>query len=234
MKSDLHIHTSFSRDSFSSPRNVVKAALEADMDCIAVTDHNTIQGAKETYAAAMDHPLLVVPGIEVSSKNGHILGLNIKKEIPAGLSAEETIKRIKQQGGTVIIPHPFHLWMNFKGLAKVLNLIDGVEIFNARILGGSNKKALEFAHQNGLPFTLGSDAHRTGTVGEAFLETEEAGTWGELWGRIHVQEVEAGSRSASTLEKVFHRSLIEISRTGEIFSFKANPVRFSRRKEAKE
>lgn len=237
MKSDLHIHTSFSRDGFSSPRNIVKAALEADMDCIAVTDHNTVQGAKEAHAAALDHPLLVVPGIEISSKSGHILGLNIKRDIPAGLSAEETIRRIKEQGGVVIIPHPFHFGFNFKGLVKVLELIDGVEIFNARmvmILGGANKKAVGFAHQNDIPFTSGSDAHLTRTVGKAFLETEGVGTWEGLWERIHAKEAEAGSKSASTLEKVFHKSRIEISRTGEIFSFKTSPVRFSQKKEAKE
>lgn len=220
MKSDLHIHTSFSRDGISSPQKIVKAAIDKGIDCIAITDHNTIKGAKEAVSVASDHPLLVIPGIEVSSKSGHIIGLNVEKDIPAGLSGKETIKRIKEQKGTVVAPHPFHAWMNFKEIFDLYKEIDAVEIFNARILNRANQKALEFVCRNSSSFTLGSDAHRKGRVGSAFIETEEINTRWELAEKIVNREVEAGSGNLNALERIWKRSRMGVEEVQDIFSRK--------------
>jgi hypothetical protein len=221
MKSDLHIHTSFSSDGISSPQKIVKAAMEKGLDCIAITDHNTTKGIKEATSAAFDHSLLVVPGIEVSSRDGHILGLNVKRDVPAGLSAEETIRIIKEQNGTVVIPHPFHIWMNFKNLFRLFKVIDAVEIFNARILNSANRKALEFVFYNNFSFTLGSDAHRKGTVGRACMRTEGVNSRWELAEKIMAGEVEAGERNLNALERMWKRSGIEMTETRDVFGWKS-------------
>ncbi|GAH84876.1 unnamed protein product, partial [marine sediment metagenome] len=115
MKCDLHIHTSHSYDSNSLPKEVVRAAIAKGIDCLAVCDHGEIKGAAEVQQFASNLPLLIIPGIEIKSKEGDILGLNIKKIIPNGLSAKETVKRIKEAGGIAIIPHPFGWFCRFKG-----------------------------------------------------------------------------------------------------------------------
>jgi len=171
MKCDLHVHTSFSYDSKSSPKVIVTAALQKGINCIAITDHNEIKGAIEAVRLAFDLPILIIPGIEIKSKQGDILGLNVKKIIPNNLSARETIKEIKKIGGIAIIPHPFGFNCSFKGdLKKIMDLIDAIEVFNATIFGSGNKKALAFAQKYNLPFTAGSDAHSPKFLGRTYLE----------------------------------------------------------------
>jgi len=180
MKCDLHVHTSYSFDSSALPKEMVKTAVKKGIDCLAITDHDEIKGATEASEYAKGKPILIIPGIEVKTKEGDILGLNVKEKIPSGLSAKETIRKIKEAGGMAIIPHPFG-WccsfrdgledLSFKGkLGELIEEIDGVEILNASIFGPGNKKALDFAKKYNFPFTAGSDAHSPDFVGRAYLE----------------------------------------------------------------
>ncbi len=170
MKIDLHIHTNFSFDGFDTPKEVVKAALRKKVDCICITDHGEIKGAVEALKYAFDQSLLVLPGIEIATKSGDVLGINVKKRIPDGLSVRETIKKIKKQGGLAIIPHPFWSFRNFRSKKKSLWLADGLEVFNANIFAFVNKKSFKFSKKYGMAFTAGSDAHKAKFVGRAYLE----------------------------------------------------------------
>lgn len=217
MKSDLHVHTYFSYDGLSSPESIVNAALQKNLGCIAITDHHKTQGAKEAFIKAFDKPLLVIPGIEVNSKSGDILGLNVEKEIPRGLSAEETIERIKKQNGTVVIPHPFHFLRNFKGLKETVKLVDAIEVFNGAAFGKANQKALEFVSDNKLPFTAGSDSHSKTFVGKGFIETPEVRNAQQLIEKIINKEAEVGSEYPTTLEKLMAQSRIVIGIIRNLF-----------------
>jgi len=176
MKADLHIHTTFS-DGISSPKEMVEAAIEKGINCICITDHGETKGAVEAMKFGFDKNILVIPGIEVLSKSGDILGINIKKIIPNGLSVQETIKEIRKQNGIAIIPHPFDRpLVGFWGGGKEIQTLDldGIEIFNASVFFNfSNKKASKFSQINNLSFTAGSDAHRKEFVGRGYLETSE-------------------------------------------------------------
>ncbi len=173
MKADLHVHTTFS-DGFSSPQEVVNAAIEKNIDCLCITDHHETKGAVEAMRYAFDKDILIIPGIEVITKLGHILGINVKKIIPNGFSPEKTIKEIRKQGGMAIIAHPFD-WPieDFMGGGKKIRAIfpDGIEVFNASVVvKSSNKKAFDFARKNNFSFTAGSDAHRAEYIGRGYLE----------------------------------------------------------------
>jgi predicted metal-dependent phosphoesterase TrpH len=170
MKVDFHIHTKFSWDGFSSPKEVVNAALEKNIDCICITDHGEIKGAIEAMKYAFDKNILVIPGIEILTKSGDVLGINVKKVIPDGLSAKTTIGEIKKQGGFAIIPHPFWPSAATKYKREMFLLADGIEIFNADLFKFINKKAIKFSKKYGLPFTAGSDAHKAKFVGRGYLE----------------------------------------------------------------
>lgn len=171
MKCDLHVHTCYSYDSTSLPKQIVDAAIQKGIDCLAITDHEEIKGASETIKYALNKSLLIIPGIEVKSREGDILGLNIEKTIPKGLSAKETIMRIKEQGGMAIIAHPFAMFYPFKGdLKDFLSDIDGIEVLNASMFSWENKKALNFVKKYNLCFTAGSDAHSPDLIGSAYLE----------------------------------------------------------------
>ena len=172
MKCDLHVHTSYSYDSTASPKEMVEAAIKKGVNCLAVTDHSETKGASEAIEYAKGKSILIIPGIEIKSKEGDILGLNIKEVIPDGLSAKESIKKIKEAGGMAVIPHPFGWFCSFKGnLKEISKEIDGIEVLNASsVFGPGNKKALDFAQRFNLPFTAGSDAHEPNMVGKVYLE----------------------------------------------------------------
>lgn len=170
LKADLHIHSTFS-DGTSSPQEIVKVAIARNIDCICITDHGEIKGAIEASRFGYDKDILVIPGIEITSKSGHILGINVKRIIPDGLSAKETVKEIRKQGGLAIIPHPFSLALRrFRGRKEYFLAADAIETFNASIFNFENKKAFNLAKIYNLPFMAGSDAHRADFVGRAYLE----------------------------------------------------------------
>ena len=171
MKCDLHIHSYASHDSISSPKDIIKEASKKGIDCIAITDHGEVKAFDEIKKYALSKGILVIRGIEIKSDRGDIIGLNIRERIPEGLSVQESIKRIKDQNGFIVIPHPFFWHYQFKeGLDSILKDIDAVEVLNASIPKSANKKALDFVEKNNMPFTAGSDAHSPCFVGRAYLE----------------------------------------------------------------
>lgn len=171
MRCDFHIHSCYSFDSLAKPKDIITTAVSRELQCIAIADHGNMKGYFEALKYSNGLPILIIPAEEVKSKQGDILALNIKTPIPDKLSALETIGRIKQQNGTVIIPHPFGSLCRFKyDLKKILSRIDGIEILNASVFWGNNKAA-NFAKENNLPFTVGSDAHFANNfIGKVWLD----------------------------------------------------------------
>lgn len=220
MKCDLHCHTSFSYDTTASPKEMIDAALKKGINCLAITDHNEIKGALEAVEYAKGKPILIIPGIEVKTKEGDILGLNVKAIIPKGLSVKETIKKIKEAGGMAILPHPFGWLCSFKGNLEDIvtefeeaiasshasakaSAIDGVEVLNASLFGEENKKALDFAKKYNLPFTVGSDAHFPNFVGRCYLEIPgENLSVEEILKAIKNKNVRIGGSKSGCFEKI--------------------------------
>ncbi len=168
---DLHTHTCASKDSLTAPADLVRAARRRGLDRLAVTDHNTIAGA--LAAQALD-PDLIIVGEEIMTTRGEILAAFVREEVPRGLSPEETIRRLREQGAFVSVSHPFDGWRSgawrLEDLLEIAPLVDAIEVFNARcLLRSDNLKAQEFAHRHDLPGTAGSDAHAAFEVGAACL-----------------------------------------------------------------
>ena len=174
LKADLHTHTYFSRDALTSPEKYVQACQKRGVNCVAVTEHNNIAGALAVQKIA---PFTVIIGEEVRSSEGEIIGLFLHEQIPGGLSPEETVRRIKEQGGLVVVPHPFD---GFRGhlreeaLERILPQVDVIEVFNARITyRRDNERAASFAAEHGLPASAGSDAHSAWETGRTYVEMPE-------------------------------------------------------------
>ena len=175
-RADLHVHTCFSPDSEVSPERLIARCNEVGLGCIAVTDHNTIDGGLAVQRIAA---FLVIVGEEVLTSEGEIAGLFLRETVPRGLSPAETARRIKAQGGLVSIPHPFDRFrrevISRRGLEEVLPYVDIMEVFNARnILTADNRKAQEFAQRHGLLASTGSDAHTAFELGRTYVEMRES------------------------------------------------------------
>lgn len=173
MKIDLHCHSFYSKDAISSPRKLIKSAKEKGIDGIALTDHDTIKGWEEAKKSAKEFGIFLILGEEIKTKKGDILGLFLEKEIKSK-DTIRVIKEIKAQGGLVIIPHPFFFPEHFKdNLEKYLDLIDGIEVFNARcFFQRANEKALNFAKKYDLAPIGASDAHYSKDVGNGITVAE--------------------------------------------------------------
>ena len=169
----MHTHTEASPDSRTKLADQARAVLEAGIDVICATDHNTIDGALRLRELA--DGFRVVVGEEVSSRDGEIIGLFLERAIPRDLSGEETIARIHDQGGLAVVPHPFSInrryHMRRASLDRLRPEIDALETFNAReAIFLNNRSAAAYAKEHDIVGAAGSDAHRTSEIGRAFVE----------------------------------------------------------------
>ena len=180
---DLHMHTEFSHDCSVPVPDLLSEAEQLGLGAIAVTDHNVFGGAQLAAELAEGRDLVVIPGEEMKTERGEVIGLFLETEIPAGLSMEDTIVAIRDQGGLVYLPHPFdrmHSIARPETIHRLLPEIDVIEVYNARLLfEGYNDEALRFARKYNMLMGAGSDAHvlqglGTGVVRmRAFEDSEE-------------------------------------------------------------
>ena len=168
---ELHTHSAASHDGRDPVDLLLAQARAVGLDAIAITDHDTIDASLVAVEKAPEYGLIGIPGVEVTTAAGHVIALGVTELIPAGLSFGETLSRIQDAGGIVIIPHPFQ--PSRSGVAPnitrdELAAADAIEIYNSRLLTGrANRKAETFARARSLPMTAGSDAHISEMVGQA-------------------------------------------------------------------
>lgn len=179
LKLDLHNHTYYSADGLMSPAALLGAAKAKGIACVAVTDHNTVEGALEAVRLADADLTLprVIPGIELSTMDGEVVGLYVWENIPAGLSLFEAVERIRGQGGIVYLPHPFDRLrrgsVSRRERLRAAELADIVEVVNGRALcRRAGDKSLALAARLGKAQGAGSDAHRAAEVGTASVVVE--------------------------------------------------------------
>ncbi|MEY5027248.1 MAG: hypothetical protein RLZZ244_2776 [Verrucomicrobiota bacterium] len=174
---DPHVHSFYSGDGVSSPEALIAAAKKRGLDGFALTDHNTCDGCRylrdqgllREDGEAVDG-FLVIPGVEVSTAEGHLLCLGVW--LPNGLQgtpASEVVQMVREQGGLAIPAHPYD--RTRAGIReRVLDTLelDGLEVFNAAtLLQKHNAKALRYAERRGLLKTAGSDAHHHAAIGRS-------------------------------------------------------------------
>ena len=171
----MHIHTCYSIDCFTSLDEIVERCLKIGIGCVAVADHNTIDGALKLREMA---PFKVIVAEEVQTPAGEIMGLFLSERVPPGLSPQETISLIRTQGGLVAIPHPFGRppFTNTTRLTSpdILSRVDIIEAFNSRTaLSRDIARARELALEQGKAASAGSDAHTAQEIGRAYVEMED-------------------------------------------------------------
>ncbi|ELZ13758.1 PHP domain protein [Halovivax asiaticus JCM 14624] len=173
---ELHTHSSRSYDGRDPVELILEQAAAIGLDAIAITDHDEIDASLEAVELAPEYGLVAIPGIEISSKAGHVLGIGIERAVPPGLSFGETLDRIHDRGGIAVVPHPYQE-SRHGVMARItrdeLAAADAIEVYNSRLLTGrANRQAERFAIERGLPMTAGSDAHISEMVGQAVTHVD--------------------------------------------------------------
>lgn len=166
LKIDLHVHTNYSYDSLITPKELVYYAKNRGLDGVAVTDHFRIDGALKI---ASETDFLIIPGIEVESRKGHILGLNVGELIPSKLGVDETVDKIHDAGGIAVACHPVTFFKGSLG-ENTTARFDAVEVINSRAFPFrySVKHGQLLASRLRIPSVAGSDAHYGPEIGHAY------------------------------------------------------------------
>lgn len=203
---DLHIHTVHSDGTATVPHILHHVAANTDLKVIAVTDHDTIAGAREAQRLARDFGVEVIMGEEVSTQEGHLLALFIDTWLPPGRPAAHTIAAVHAQGGLCIAAHPFDHGIPSMGVAGLRDHcagqrrgawpLDALEGFNAGIFWPrrrSNALARQVAAELALPVVGGSDSHSLPTIGRGFT-TFRGSTAADVYRAIVTGDVACGGR----------------------------------------
>lgn len=146
---DLQVHTDASPCSRASPADVVAAAVARDLDGIAVTNHDTLDAVAAVQTLAPDE-LTVIPGVEVTTTQGHLLALNIEEPPPQG-EPLSIIEHVHDRGGLAILSHPFDRLREHydTDLDEIGSAVDAVEVLNSRCLRAQyNERARAFAREH--------------------------------------------------------------------------------------
>jgi predicted metal-dependent phosphoesterase TrpH len=170
---DLHLHSHFSHDGQSSLDELIQRCAERGLDRIALTDHNTVEGA---LALAKMAPALAIIGEEVKTREGEVIGLFITGRLPPYLPPEDVMDMIHGMGGLTYIPHPLDRHRaHFRGerLVELADRIDIIETYNAWCEPAANQAAARLATDLGKIGATGSDAHSASELGRSWMEIED-------------------------------------------------------------
>ena len=154
---------------------IVNRCREIGINCIAICDHGTVDGALKMRDIA---PFPVIVAEEILTPKGEIIGMFLEQTIPSGLSVDKTITQIRSQGGLVCIPHPYDMFrqsaLRNNIVEEMAEQVDIIEVFNSRTLLPQNSaKALALALKYGIAKSAGSDAHTLSEIGNAYVEMPE-------------------------------------------------------------
>jgi len=163
LKLDLHVHTKCSQDAFTDPDIIPRIVKRRGLDGIAVTEHDMLSSYRS-------EEILVVPGIEVSSRDGHIVALGICDAVPRGLSADHTIELLRGQNCVIVVPHPYDISSPSVDPLHLRNSVDGIETVNSAMIPFwlAKRRSEKAAKVLGVSMVAGSDSHIPSTIGDAY------------------------------------------------------------------
>jgi predicted metal-dependent phosphoesterase TrpH len=170
---DLHLHSRYSHDSSTSLDSLIERCRELGLDRIALTDHNTVEGALKLAQLA---PSLTIVGEEAKTREGEVIGLFITRRVPPYLRPEEALDLVHEMGGLTYLPHPLDRNRSHFSPDRVMQLasrVDIIETYNPWCEPGANRAAAELAADLGKVTATGSDAHGLLELGHSWMEIEE-------------------------------------------------------------
>ena len=173
MRVDLHLHSRYSHDSSTSLDALIARCRECGLERIALTDHNTAEGALELARIA---PGLAIVGEEAKTREGELIGLFITATVPPWLRPEEAMDLIHEMGGLTYIPHPLDRFRSHYRAERIVDLaprIDIIETYNPWCDAAANRAAAQLASELGKVAATGSDSHGIEEIGRSWMEMDD-------------------------------------------------------------
>jgi predicted metal-dependent phosphoesterase TrpH len=172
MRFELHCHSCYSKgakipcEGLAKPEEIIRRGKAIGLSGIAITDHRTAEAWAPARKEAKKQGILFIPGVELQTKEGHLIALGVTEPVNNFLSPEESIERIHEAGGIAVAPHPFDL--RGEGLGNLAFKADAVEIFNSMNIDKvSNRFSLSKFKHSKIPKVVGSDAHSLAMIGQS-------------------------------------------------------------------
>jgi predicted metal-dependent phosphoesterase TrpH len=194
---DLHLHSRYSHDSRTSLDALIKRAGDCGLDRIALTDHNTVEGALELARLA---PELAIVGEEAKTLEGEVIGLFITGRVPPFLRPEEAMDLVHEMGGLTYVPHPFdrnRSHFRAERIVELVDRIDIVEVHNPWCEPAANAAAARLAADLDLVTATGSDAHSADELGRSWMEIDDYSSPRDFLGKLrnarHVVKASSGT-----------------------------------------
>ncbi len=223
MKTLLHVHTDFSYDSNITIEQLARFCEEQRFGCVAVTDHDSIEGARR-LASMTD--VNVIVGEEVTTSEGHLIGLFLTEWIRPGMSALDTAKAIRAQGGLVLLPHPFVRAFGCgigEAVWRMSEWIDAVEVCNAQNLSRrADRLAREFADAFDLPHYVGADSHMNSSIAPCYQIMPEARDPQSFLRALRTAELVSGLHPLSYFASTGFRVMLALARQPQPKAFGAS------------
>jgi predicted metal-dependent phosphoesterase TrpH len=175
---------------------------------VVITDHDEIEESLYAAEIAPEYGLIGIPGVEVSTRHGHLLAIGVEDRPPRGKPLSETVQWVRDDGGVAIVPHPFQ--RSRHGVKKRhLSVCDAIEVYNSMLFTGyRNRRANVFATRYNFSKVGASDAHYLPNVGRAFTEIElNEPSKEDIDGYDIVQAIRDGTTSIRGRRTPIHRSI---------------------------
>lgn len=173
LRVDLHLHSDFSHDGQSSLQQLIDRARECGIDRIALTDHNTVEGALELARIA---PSLAIVGEEAKTREGEVIGLFLTGRLPPYVPPEQVMDLVHSMGGLVYVPHPLdpnRSHFRAERIVELADRIDIIETYNPWCDAAANRAAAALAQDLGKVSATGSDAHAAEELGRTWMEIDD-------------------------------------------------------------
>ena len=180
LRVDLHLHSNFSHDGQNSLAELIARSREVGLDRIALTDHNTVEGALKLAHMA---PELTIIGEEAKTREGEVIGLFITDRLPPYGMPEEVMDLVHEMGGLTYLPHPLdRRRANFRPerVMQLADRIDIIETYNPWCEASANAAAAGLAAALGKVAATGSDSHGIQELGRSWMEIDDYKTPAEF------------------------------------------------------
>lgn len=196
MRGDLHVHSIHSPDGREKVEDIIRYAKEVGLDIISITDHNTMKAYDDgADDAAEKYGIILIHGIEISTKQGHVLAYGLREMPPIRKSVRETVEAVHRLGGIAVAAHPFRLISGVGTIVVRREDFDGIEVRNARSTFADNHLAHILATSQKKGFTAGSDAHALENIGLARTVFPESHDTSELLTFIKERKTDVEGKS---------------------------------------